>query len=123
VLTGTRPVLEIFGTDWSTPDGTAVRDFIHVVDLARGHVAALAASAAGQVKSAFRAYNLGKCAHYPSFSVLGSSNTLLYTVTDILQVLEGDTPSVRSFKVWREHRKGRYLSKKWDEEQEMSVFA
>jgi UDP-glucose 4-epimerase len=60
VLTGTRPVLDIFGTDWNTPDGTAVRDFIHVVDLARGHVAALAASAAGCIKAPFRTYNLGR---------------------------------------------------------------
>ena len=60
VLTGVKPVLDIFGTDWSTPDGTAVRDFIHVVDLARGHIAALAASAAGHVKAPFRAYNLGE---------------------------------------------------------------
>jgi UDP-glucose 4-epimerase len=59
VLTGTKPVLDIFGTDWSTPDGTAVRDFIHVVDLARGHIAALAASAAGRIQDSFRAYNLG----------------------------------------------------------------
>ncbi|ORY15716.1 hypothetical protein BCR34DRAFT_622734 [Clohesyomyces aquaticus] len=59
VLTGTKPVLDIFGTDWNTPDGTAVRDFIHVVDLARGHIAALAASAAGKIKAPFRAYNLG----------------------------------------------------------------
>lgn len=53
-------MLDIFGTDWNTPDGTAVRDFIHVVDLARGHVAALAASAAGRTKAPFRTYNLGK---------------------------------------------------------------
>jgi len=53
-------VLDIFGTDWDTPDGTAVRDFIHVVDLARGHIAALAASAAGRTKAPFRTYNLGK---------------------------------------------------------------
>lgn len=53
-------MLDIFGTDWDTPDGTAVRDFIHVVDLARGHIAALAASAAGRIKAPFRAYNLGK---------------------------------------------------------------
>ncbi|KAK7186834.1 hypothetical protein DPSP01_007022 [Paraphaeosphaeria sporulosa] len=59
VLTGAKPVLDIFGTDWNTPDGTAVRDFIHVVDLAQGHIAALAASAAGRVKAPFRAYNLG----------------------------------------------------------------
>jgi UDP-glucose 4-epimerase len=62
VLTGTRPVLDIFGTDWDTPDGTAVRDFIHVVDLARGHVAALAASAGGCIRAPFRTYNLGKFA-------------------------------------------------------------
>lgn len=59
VLTGTKPVLDIFGTDWNTSDGTAVRDFIHVVDLARGHTAALAASASGRIKAPFRAYNLG----------------------------------------------------------------
>ncbi|KAF2017564.1 UDP-glucose 4-epimerase [Aaosphaeria arxii CBS 175.79] len=59
VLTGTKPVLDIFGTDWSTPDGTAVRDFIHVVDLAQGHIAALAASASGRIQAPFRAYNLG----------------------------------------------------------------
>lgn len=52
--------MDIFGTDWNTPDGTAVRDFIHVVDLAQGHIAALAASTAGRVKAPFRAYNLGE---------------------------------------------------------------
>lgn len=62
VLTGTKPVLDVYGTDWDTPDGTAVRDFIHVVDLARGHVAALWASAFGRTKAPFRAYNLGKSA-------------------------------------------------------------
>jgi UDP-glucose 4-epimerase len=61
VMTGTKPILDIFGTDWNTPDGTAVRDFIHVVDLARGHIAALAASAAGRIKAPFRTYNLGEC--------------------------------------------------------------
>jgi UDP-glucose 4-epimerase len=35
------PRLEVFGGDYDTPDGTGVRDFIHVVDLARGHLAAL----------------------------------------------------------------------------------
>ncbi|KAF2401640.1 UDP-glucose 4-epimerase [Trichodelitschia bisporula] len=59
VLTGANPVLNIFGTDWDTPDGTAIRDFIHVVDLARGHIAALDAAAKGRVRHAFRAYNLG----------------------------------------------------------------
>lgn len=42
VAVGRRPHLSVFGTDWPTRDGTGVRDYIHVVDLALGHVAALA---------------------------------------------------------------------------------
>jgi UDP-glucose 4-epimerase len=41
VCVGRRPHLGIFGSDWNTPDGTGVRDYIHVVDLALGHLAAL----------------------------------------------------------------------------------
>ena len=41
VAVGKRDHLSIFGNDYPTPDGTGVRDYIHVVDLARGHVAAL----------------------------------------------------------------------------------
>jgi UDP-glucose 4-epimerase len=41
VAMGTRPVLQVFGDDYPTPDGTGVRDYIHVSDLADGHVAAL----------------------------------------------------------------------------------
>ena len=40
VAAGKRAKLNVFGADYPTPDGTGVRDFIHVVDLARGHVAA-----------------------------------------------------------------------------------
>ena len=42
VAVGKRPHLNIFGQDWPTKDGTGVRDYIHVVDLALGHLAALA---------------------------------------------------------------------------------
>jgi len=59
VLTGKQPILQIFGSDWETRDGTAVRDFIHVVDLARGHIAALDAAVSGKVRESFRTYNLG----------------------------------------------------------------
>jgi UDP-glucose 4-epimerase len=41
VAAGIRPSLQIFGDDYPSPDGTGVRDFIHVMDLAEGHVAAL----------------------------------------------------------------------------------
>jgi len=48
--------LEVFGTDYSTPDGTAVRDYIHVTDLATAHVKALERLRAG---AASQAFNLG----------------------------------------------------------------
>lgn len=41
VCVGRREKLSVFGDDYDTPDGTGVRDYIHVVDLAKGHVAAL----------------------------------------------------------------------------------
>ncbi len=41
VAVGRREFLQVFGNDYPTPDGTGVRDYIHVVDLARGHVLAL----------------------------------------------------------------------------------
>ena len=51
------PVLTIFGSDYETEDGTCVRDFIHVVDLAKGHVKALEQIENEQSK--FKVYNLG----------------------------------------------------------------
>lgn len=42
VAVGRRRQLRVYGNDYPTPDGTGVRDYVHVVDLARGHVAALA---------------------------------------------------------------------------------
>lgn len=43
VLQGKRDSVKVFGTDYDTHDGTAIRDFIHVVDLAKAHLAALEA--------------------------------------------------------------------------------
>ena len=56
VAVGKRDKLSIFGEDYDTPDGTGQRDYIHVVDLARAHVAAL--DYAAQAKGA-RAFNIG----------------------------------------------------------------
>ena len=52
VALGLRPHVEIFGTDYETPDGTCIRDYIHILDLAQAHILALEAP-----KSEF--YNLG----------------------------------------------------------------
>lgn len=59
VITGQYRELQVFGTDWETEDGTAVRDFIHVTDLARGHIAALNAANDGKLRDNFRTFNLG----------------------------------------------------------------
>ncbi|SBW09613.1 UDP-galactose-4-epimerase [uncultured Alphaproteobacteria bacterium] len=57
VAAGERPYVEIFGDDYDTPDGTGVRDYIHVMDLAEGHVAALGRFAVDA--PGFEAFNLG----------------------------------------------------------------
>jgi UDP-glucose 4-epimerase len=44
VADGLRPALDVYGTDWPTPDGTCIRDYVHVEDLARAHVLALRAA-------------------------------------------------------------------------------
>lgn len=59
VMTGQYSELQMFGTDWETEDGTAVRDFIHVTDLARGHIAALSTANEGRLVENFRTFNLG----------------------------------------------------------------
>lgn len=54
VAVGELPEVKIFGDDYDTPDGTGVRDYIHVIDLAKGHIAALEHLQAG-----FDVFNLG----------------------------------------------------------------
>jgi len=56
VAVGRLPYLNVFGNDYPTKDGTGVRDYIHVVDLAKGHIAALKMF---NQKPDYRVYNLG----------------------------------------------------------------
>lgn len=56
VAMGRIPELAVYGNDYETPDGSCIRDYIHVVDLARGHVAALEKMGGGKQ---VRVYNLG----------------------------------------------------------------
>ncbi len=51
---GTRNAIQVYGDDYPTPDGTCVRDYIHVIDLARAHILAL-----GALDQNSRTYNLG----------------------------------------------------------------
>ena len=71
VATHELPILNIFGNDYPTKDGTCIRDYIHVVDLAKGHIKALDKSCDGP---GVRIYNLGTGNGY---SVLEIVNTFM----------------------------------------------
>jgi UDP-glucose 4-epimerase len=61
---GLRPHLDVFGTDYATPDGTCIRDYIHVTDLVRAHSAALAHLRGGRASATFN------CGYGRGYSVL-----------------------------------------------------
>jgi len=56
---GIRSFLRVFGNDYNTPDGTPVRDYLHVVDLAKAHVVALKRMLDGKTVSGYEVFNLG----------------------------------------------------------------
>jgi UDP-glucose 4-epimerase len=67
VAVGKRPELLVYGDDYPTPDGTCIRDYIHVLDLARGHLRALERLRAGP---GVLAYNLGTGRGYSVLEVV-----------------------------------------------------
>ncbi|HNW97918.1 MAG TPA: UDP-glucose 4-epimerase GalE [Bacteroidales bacterium] len=56
---GKRDYLRVFGNDYNTPDGTCIRDYIHVVDLAKAHIVALERMMSNKTKSDCEVFNLG----------------------------------------------------------------
>ncbi len=56
---GLRDELRVFGDDYNTPDGSCVRDYLHVVDLAKAHVVAVKRLVEGKNKSNYEVFNLG----------------------------------------------------------------
>ena len=86
VAVGRRESLSVFGGDYDTPDGSAIRDYIHVVDLAEGHLAALDALAGsddGDVRdpsvgaTGCRAVNLGTGAGHSVLEVLAAAGRVI----------------------------------------------
>lgn len=67
VSVGELPILRIFGNDYNTPDGTCIRDYIHVVDLAKGHVLAIKKL---KENVGVREYNLGTGRGYSVLEVV-----------------------------------------------------
>jgi UDP-glucose 4-epimerase len=69
---GINQVLEIYGTDYPTPDGTAIRDYIHIEDLASAHLLALDATASGT----HRIFNLGNGSGFSVREVIAAAETV-----------------------------------------------
>lgn len=72
VALGTYPYVKIYGNDYNTPDGTGIRDYIHVVDLAKGHVKALEKMKEDIVlrNGMLRIYNLGTGIGYSVLDII-----------------------------------------------------
>ena len=68
---GQREQITIFGDDYPTPDGTCIRDYIHVTDLAQAHILAL-----GALDKGSRTYNLGNGQGYSVKQVIGAARTI-----------------------------------------------
>ena len=81
---GRRDSIHIFGNDYDTPDGTCVRDYIHIVDLCQAHLLALGALAGGAASSA---YNLGNGS---GFSVKEVIDTVKKVTGHAFKVIESE---------------------------------
>lgn len=84
---GIREQLSVFGDDYETPDGTAVRDYIHVVDLAKAHVVALERLLKGNNHSNYEVFNVGTGTGSSVLEVIKSfekvsGKTLNYRIVD-----------------------------------------
>ncbi len=84
VAAGVLERINVFGNDYDTPDGTGIRDYIHVVDLAIGHIKAIEKL---QEKPGLITYNLGTGTGYSVFDIIRNyekacGRTLPYVITD-----------------------------------------
>lgn len=69
-IIGKRPKLLVYGDDYPTVDGSGVRDYIHIKDLAEGHVSALRYLSALTNEKNYEVFNLGCASGYSVFEVI-----------------------------------------------------
>jgi UDP-glucose 4-epimerase len=82
---GKRDHLTVFGDDYDTPDGSCIRDYIHVVDLAKAHVAAIKRLAAGEIDDVYDTFNIGT----------GKGNSVL----EVIHAFQRVTGQVLNFRI------------------------
>ena len=90
VALGKREQVAVYGTDYDTPDGTCIRDYVHVTDLADAHILALEALKDGQS----RVYNLGSGSGYSVMEVIETARRITETEIPVVMVgrRAGDLP-------------------------------
>jgi UDP-glucose 4-epimerase len=84
---GKREMLRVFGSDYNTPDGTCIRDYIHVVDLAKAHIVAVKRLIENRNKKPLEVFNIGTGTGYTVLEAIRtfekvSGNKLNYTIVD-----------------------------------------
>ena len=92
VLQGKKEYLNIYGGDYPTVDGTGVRDYIHVVDLAQGHLAAL--DYLGKMENNFEVFNLGTGKGYSVLEIVKAFSKHTEVPYKIVEKREGDAAEV-----------------------------
>ncbi len=90
VAMGRREAIEVYGTDYPTPDGTAIRDYIHVEDLARAHTLALNQATPGE----HRIYNMGNGKGFSVLEVIETARQVTGVLINAVEVgrRAGDPP-------------------------------
>ncbi len=99
---GKRGPITVYGDDYDTPDGTAIRDYIHVVDLAKAHVAAIRLMEKGNPNGSYDVFNVGTGTGY---SVLEVIRAFEQSTGVRLQYHIGDRRAGDIVKVWGDVRK------------------
>ena len=85
----TEPCVQIFGCDYATYDGTAIRDYIHITDLAKGHIQAMS-----KLSKGIQTYNLGTGKGYSVLEVVSSFNKYTNIRYQFKDRRSGDAPAV-----------------------------
>lgn len=112
-VAGIRQELTVFGGDYNTPDGTCIRDYIHVMDLAEAHVVSLKRLLENQVQERFEVFNIGTGDGYSVMDVINTFEKVNGLPVphrigerregDIIQVW-ADTSRVNSVLGWKTQR-------------------
>jgi len=91
---GLRPDIAIFGTDYATPDGTCIRDYIHVSDLADAHLRALDRLSSSE--PGMRPYNLGNGRGFSVREIIASAERVTGRVVPVVESARrpGDPPAL-----------------------------